>query len=301
MNLEGIVIVGPGRMGLAIGDALERSGEARHLTYYGRHPEPPSHPLFLQGRARYVFGVEPLEPDCSAVLLAVPDETVPEMAFTLAGHGRAPAGCAAFHLSGALPTDVLGPLHEEGYAVGALHPLVSVTDRLYGADRLTSAFFAVTGASEALAVARRLTAAIDADVVTVPAARKPLFFAAAALAGGHIVPVLSLAARLMERAGVSGDEVLPVLLSLVRDTTRSVGERGLEGSLPEPFAEADLEAVSLHLRALDYEDRRLYAVLGLEMLRLAGAPVDAEADPDASEAREAVLELLARHAEMQST
>jgi predicted short-subunit dehydrogenase-like oxidoreductase (DUF2520 family) len=300
MNLEGVVIVGPGSMGLAIGDALERSGEVRHLTYYGRHPEPPSHPIFLQGRARYVFGVEPLEADTSAVLLAVPDEIVPEMAFTLAAHGRAPSGCAAFHLSGALPTDVLGPLHEEGYAVGALHPLVSVTDRLYGADRLSGAFFAVTGASEALAVARRLTAAIDADVVGVPAARKPLFHAAAALAGGCIVPVLSLSARLMERAGVSGDEVLPVLLSLVRDTTRSVDEEGLAASVPEPLARADLETVSLHLRALDDEDRRLYAVLALEMLRLAGPPIDT-VDPDDAGAREAVVELLARHAEMSST
>ena len=301
MNLEGVVIVGPGRMGLALGDALERSGEVRHLTFYGRHPEPPSHPLFLQGRARYVFGVEPVERDTSVVLLAVPDDVVPEMAFTVAAHGRAPSGCAAFHLSGALPTDVLGPLHEEGYAVGALHPLVSVTDRLDGADRLSGAFFAVTGASEALAVARRLTAAIDADVVGVPAARRPLFHAAAALAGGQVVPILALTARLMERAGVSGDEVLPVLLSLVRDTMRRVEEDGLSGSLPESLARADLETISLHLRALDHEDQRLYAVLGLEMLRLAGAPMDVAGDPDAGDAREAVRELLARHAEMQST
>jgi predicted short-subunit dehydrogenase-like oxidoreductase (DUF2520 family) len=150
-------------------------------------------------------------------------------------------------------------------------------------------------------VARRLTAAIDGDVVAVPAARRPLFHAAAALAGGYIVPLLSLSARLMERAGVSGDEVLPVLLSLVRDTTRRIGEGGLAESLPEPLAKADLETVSLHLRALDHEDRRLYAVLGLEMLRLAGAPMEAGADPDASDDREAVLELLGRHAEMQST
>jgi predicted short-subunit dehydrogenase-like oxidoreductase (DUF2520 family) len=291
---EAITIVGPGRMGLALGAALERSGEVRTLTFFGRHPEPPSHPLFLEGRAEYVFGVEPLTRDTSAVILAVPDDVVPQMAFTLSGHGQAPAGCAAFHLSGGLPTDVLGPLHERGYGVGSLHPLVSVPDRSARYDLLHGSYFAVTGSAETIAAARRITAAIEAELITVPAVRRPLYYAAVIMTAASMPPLLALAARLMERAGVAADEALPALLSLVRNSAGAVEERGLAEALPEPLARGDIETIALHLRALDPQDQRLYAVLGTEMLRLTGDAID-------EATREALEELYARYLELETT
>lgn len=294
MIFDAIAIVGPGRMGLALGSALERSGEVRTLTFFGRHPDPPSHPLFIESRAKYVFGVEPLTRDTSAVFLAVPDDMVPEMAFTIAGHGQAPAGCAAFHLSGALPTDVLAPLHERGYGVGSLHPLVSVPARSAGYGLLRGAYFAVTGSAETIATARRITAAIEAELITVPAVRRPLYHAAVVMTAAYMPPLLALAARLMERAGVATDEALPALLSLVRNTANAVEARGLAEALPEPLARGDIETIALHLRALDPEDQRLYAVLGTEMLRLTGSAID-------EATREALEELYAKYLELETT
>ena len=43
---DSIAVVGPGRMGLALGVALMHSQAAESLAYYGRSPEPPPHPLF---------------------------------------------------------------------------------------------------------------------------------------------------------------------------------------------------------------------------------------------------------------
>lgn len=294
MIFDGVTIVGPGRMGLAIGSALERAGEVRTLTYFGRHPEPPSHPLFIDDRARYVFGVEPLARDTQLLILAVPDEVVPELAFAVAAHGAAPDRCAAFHLSGALPTDVLGPLYEQGYTVGALHPMVNVPDRSRGADRLAGAWLAGTGSTEALSVARRLAAAVDARVLTVPAVRRPLYHAAVVMGASYVLPLIGLSVRLMERAGVSGDEALPALLSMLRDTALNVEEGGFHEALPDPLASGDLEAVSLHLRALDPSDQRLYAVLGLEMLRLAGDGLDPAT-------RDAFADLFGRYVDFETT
>ena len=294
MIFEAITIIGPGRMGLALGSALWRSGEVRTLTFFGRHPEPPSHPIFIEGGAEYVFGIQPLARDTSALILAVPDEIVPEMAFTVAAHGAAPHHCSAFHLSGALPTDVLGPLHEQGYGVGSLYPMVNVPDRSIGRDPLAGSFFAVTGASETVATARRLTAAIGAELITVPAVRRPLFYAVAVMAAGYLPLLLGLSARLMERSGVPIEEALPALLSIIRGVGNAVEARGLAEALPDPFVRGDLEAVALHLRALEQEDRRLYALLGLEVLRLTGDAVEPSA-------RGALEELLGRQLELETT
>jgi hypothetical protein len=119
-----VMIVGPGRMGLALASALEQAGAVGRLTICGRTPEAPAHPLFTQGRARYVFGLVPLEVDTAALIIAVPDAAVPEIALNMAAHGPALEGCAALHLSGIL---VLQPLHAQGYAVGSLHPMQRVS------------------------------------------------------------------------------------------------------------------------------------------------------------------------------
>ena len=122
--MSSVAVIGPGRMGLALAHALQRSGEFVEVTVYGRRPEAPSHPIFREADARYVFGLEPLRADCLAVLLAVPEGALPEVAHSLAAQGPAPGGCSAFHLSGALPTDVLAPLHAAGYQAGVFHPWV---------------------------------------------------------------------------------------------------------------------------------------------------------------------------------
>ncbi|MGH7443925.1 MAG: hypothetical protein ACREKM_03570, partial [Longimicrobiales bacterium] len=43
---ERVAVIGAGRMGLALGAALQRSGATEQLVFYGRSIEPPPHPIF---------------------------------------------------------------------------------------------------------------------------------------------------------------------------------------------------------------------------------------------------------------
>jgi len=278
--LEHLVIVGPGRAGMALGYALLQAEAVDRLTVCGRNPEPPAHPLFTQGLAEYVFGLQRPGPRTAAVFLAVPDAVVPEMAHELASLGAATQGCAAFHLSGALSTEVLAPLHTRGYAVGSFHLLQAIAHPVTGAERLPGSWVAVTGAPAAVGLARRLAAYLGCPVLSIPEARRPLYHAAAVLVSNSLPPLVSAACRLLEEAGVEHDQTLPALLPLVRGTVENLAERGVEGSMTGPISRGDLETVDLHLRALDRADRRLYAVLGLEMLRLAadGLPEEARTE-----------------------
>lgn len=278
-----MIIVGPGRVGLALGYALAQAEAVARITVCGRRPEPPSHPLFTQGWADYVFGLARPQPSTAAIFLAVPDAVVPEMAHALAGQGDAPEGCAAFHLSGALSTDVLAPLHARGYAVGSFHPLQSLAHPVTGAERLPGSWISVTGAPAAVAVARRLTSVLGCRILTVPEARRPVYHAAAVMASNFLPPVMDAACRLLEQAGVPHEEALPALLPLVRGTLENIQERGVDGAVTGPVARVDLETVALHLRALDGADRRLYAVLGLELLRLLGDALPEDAARELTE------------------
>jgi predicted short-subunit dehydrogenase-like oxidoreductase (DUF2520 family) len=271
----------------------------RSVTVCGRHPEPPDHPLFAREGVRYVFGLEPLAPDTIAVLLAVPDEVVPELAYAVSGHGPAPEACAAFHLSGSLPTDVLAPLHERGFGVGVFEPLVSIVDPTRGADRFPGSYVAVTASPETLRVAWILADAIGAEVLAVPAVRRPLFHAATSLVASTLTPLVEHGARLMEHAGVEEDEAIQALIPLLRSILASIEEGGVPAAFAGPVARGDVETSSLHLRALDPEDQRFYALIGREVLRLTG-----ERSPRGTldeDTREELAALFRRYTELETT
>lgn len=264
-----VVIVGPGRMGLALGSALVRSGAVDRLTYQGRAQEPPPHPLFEAGQADYVMGPATLEPDTQVLLLAVPDDALPEVAHLFGTAGYAPRGCAAFHLSGALSTDVLAPLHAAGYAIGSLHPLQTVADAWSGPDRLAGAAFAIAGEPGALATARRLVDAVGGRAIVVPPTLRPLYHAAAVFASNYLLAATSLAVRMFREAGVDEDDAIAAVLPLMRGTMANLEELGLAAALTGPVARGDVDTVRLHLARLSPTERTLYSALGLETLRLA--------------------------------
>ena len=264
------LFVGPGRTGLALGAALWDAGALDALTYFGRRPESPAHPLF-GGPAAYVFGLQRPAPGTTAVFLTVPDDALPEMAHALAAQGEAPEGCVAFHCSGAVSVDVLTPLHARGYRVGSLHPLQAIAHPISGAARLRGSFFAVAGEPEATALGRRLVAELGGTPLAIPATRRVTYHAAAVVASNYLPVLLAAAARLLVHAGVDEDEAVPALLPLMRGTLDNIEELGLAAGLTGPISRGDVETVRLHLRSLPEREARLYRDLGREAIELAEA------------------------------
>lgn len=270
---EQVVIVGPGRMGLALGAALLQSGATERLIYYGRAIEPPPHPLFEAhaDSVEYRIGPQPVPNGTTILVLAVPDDALAEAVYDVAAAGSAPPGCAAFHLAGALSTDVLGPLHGAGYAIGSLHPLQSVADSWSAGDRLFGSGFAIAGEPAAVAAARRLVSAVGGRAFVIPPTLRPLYHAAAVAASNYLVTLAATAAGLLERAGVDPADGLSALLPLMRGTLDNLEHLGVSAALTGPVVRGDVDTVRLHLARLSSNDRALYCTLGLATLRLARA------------------------------
>jgi predicted short-subunit dehydrogenase-like oxidoreductase (DUF2520 family) len=257
-------------MGLALGTALVQAGAVDRLIYYGRSLEPPPHPIFEPGTltAEYRVGPHPVPAGITIVILAVPDSALAEVAYDLAQAGAPPLGCAVFHLSGALSTEVLAPLHAGGYAVGSIHPMQAVADPWLSGDRLMGAAFAVAGEPAAIAAARRLIDALSGRALVVPPARRPVYHAAAVVASNYLLALVSFAVRLMAQAGLSEEEAVPALLPLIRGTLDNLEKLGVPAALTGPIPRGDIDTIRLHLARLSEEDRLLYCALGRELLHL---------------------------------
>ncbi len=266
MILERVMIVGPGALGLSLGDALWQADAVRSLLYCGRRPEPPSHPLFGQGIAEYHFGLASPPPGTEAVVLAVPDGVLAELAHALAGQGRPAPDTVALHTSGSSSAEVLGPLHAAGYSVGTFFPLRAISHPLTGADRLHGAAIAVSGEPPAQRVGHALVRALRGRLLEVPVQRRAVLHAASILMSNGAAALMAVGVDLLARAGVAGDGARVVLADLARDGLDDVSETGDPGVVPGPVSAGDHESLGLHLRALEGADRDVYRALSQVLL-----------------------------------
>lgn len=282
-----LAIVGPGRMGLALGAALSQVRVAEQILYIGRSPGPPPHPLFDgSDHVAYRAGIGPLPQGTNVLVLAVPDDVLHAVANEVARAGPAPRGCVAFHLSGALSTDVLAPLSAAGYAVGSMHPLQTVADPWSGAGRLVGCAYALAGEPAALAIGRELVDALAGRALVVPPALRPAYHAAAVFASNYVVAAAAVVARTLAQAGIPEEDAIAATLPLMRGTMDNIEQLGFAAALTGPVSRGDADTVRLHLSRLSPRERALYSALGRETLRLARA---AGLDPARANDIEALL------------
>lgn len=295
------VVVGPGRIGLTLAEALQSAAVHDAVQVTGRSREAPA---FLAGRPgiSYLPADDWRPPSGSGfleVFFAVPDAALEpaarEWARRLEGAGAAPA--RAFHTSGAHPPEALAPLGELGAAVGVLHPLRSVPEPRPGA--LSGAWFGVAGREGGRRRARELAASLGGRTLEIRAGASGRYHAAAVLASNLLAGCLLLARREMVAASDdSPRSVRAALDDLARSALEAVeGEEGGEG-ITGPLARGDLETVGRHLAALDSTAREAYAALTRVLAREGPslepdvrarleeltARVDARADAGASDA-----------------
>lgn len=270
-----MLILGPGRSGIALGLALRRARPRLQLTYVGRTGTPPDHPIFRSGQASF-------EPELRCpqrgepVILAVPDDRIGLVARELAEMGQAPAEAVALHLSGALSAAALSPLADVGYATGTLHPLQAIAQPDRAAPRLSRSWFAVSGSPEADHLARELVRMLGARTLDIPESRRPLYHAAAVLVSNSLPALLATGTSLLIEAGAEPDDASLALVPLVTSALDNVLAAGPVRALTGPVARGDVQTVKQNLSALPEEARELYVALARAILRLASERIGAE-------------------------
>lgn len=257
-----IGIVGPGRAGAGLAVALK--GVGYRVRLHGRRSRTvPATIEFTCG------GQPPWLEEVDALILAVPDDALDEVARQLARDGRVGSVPVVLHLSGVLDSSVLQPVADCGCAVGSLHPLQSLSDADTAAARFRGAAAAIEGDARAVRLAVELAAALDMTPLTVPSDAKPLYHAAAVFASNYLVVSAAMAQRLLERAGISSEAARAVLTPIIRGTVDNIVHNGAAGALTGPVTRGDRATIRKHLDTLPPDEAVLYRALARAALTVA--------------------------------
>ncbi|MBF6173193.1 Rossmann-like and DUF2520 domain-containing protein [Nocardia blacklockiae] len=263
-------IVSAGRVGSALGAALERAG---HVVFGVSAISDAS-----RERARValpdsrVLPPEAVAARSELLILAVPDSELAGLVTGLATAGVVRPGTLVAHTSGANGIAVLAPLTALGARPLAIHPAMTFTGHEEDMARLGNACFGITAADEiGYAIAQSLVIEMGGEPVRVPEEHRTLYHAALAHGSNHLVTLIVDAVAAL-RAALDGPGLLGQ--QLVDDQPNGLAERILaplasaaldnalrrgQSALTGPVARGDVAAVAAHLDALTDVDPELAA------------------------------------------
>lgn len=281
-------IISAGRVGTALGVALERAGhivgacsaisDASRQRAERRLPD------------SAVLPVHDVAARAELLLLAVPDSELASVVSGLAATNAVRSGTIVAHTSGANGVAVLAPLAEQDCIPLAIHPVMTFTGSDEDISRLPDTCFGITAADDiGYAIAASLVLEIGGEPFRVREDARTLYHAALAHASNHVVTVvldaveaLRLALRGQELLGqeLVGDDPGGIAERVVGPLARASLENALQrgqAALTGPVARGDAAAVAGHLQALAEADPELaqaYRANSLRTAQRAHAPAE---------------------------
>ena len=254
-------IISAGRVGAALGSALERAG---HVVVACSAV---SRTSLERARRRLpdtvILPIDEVPARSELLLLAVPDAELASVVSGLAATRAVRAGTIVVHTSGANGIGVLRPLTEQGCLPLAIHPAMTFTGSDEDLDRLPDSCFGITAADDVgYAIGQSLVLEIGGEPFRVREDARTLYHAALAHASNHVVTVVADALEAL-RAALWGQELLGqqlvddapggiaerVIGPLTRAAVENTLQRG-QAALTGPVARGDADAVAAHLHAL---------------------------------------------------
>lgn len=269
---SGVAIVGPGRVGQALGKLLVQAGIPVRFVVARRLAAARRAVRFI--RSGQPVGLADLEwASTGAILLTTTDAALAPLARELARRRRDWSGKVILHTCGSLPSTVLQPLRRRGAAIGSLHPFQTIPNPAVGVRNLKRCFWGIEGDAAARKVATQWVRALGGVAFRVRASQKTLYHAAAFLICPTIVTLMDRSARLLRQAGVPAGIVRPMLGQFVEETVRNFVRLGGRRALTGPVVRGDWLTIQRHLRALrrySPDSIPLYRALVHALLRFTG-------------------------------
>lgn len=238
-------VIGPGRVGTALGMALTNAGY-EVVAVAGRTA--PALERFVE-RVPTAVALPTAEAARTAefVVVAVPDDQLGIVAAEAARDDGVVEGSRWVHVSGGSGPESLRPVHLAGAAVAACHPAQTFPDPDTGLAALPGSSWAVTADESNLGWARVFVTDLRGSPVTVPARSRTLYHAGLTVGSNATATVVTLARDLLLGAGVEDPNAF--LGPLVTTSAANASDRGA-AALTGPVRRGDAGTVAAHLHEL---------------------------------------------------
>lgn len=229
-----IAIIGPGRVGTALGEAFKKAG-LKIVGIVSLSKKDAKKCMKLTSCPYWSSDLRKVVPTADLILITTPDSAIKVIVPKIKSCMKDKT--ILVHTSGTLPAGILGTKN----AVG-LHPIAAFV----GGSLLSGTYFGVQGD---IKIGKKLVALLGGiPIVMPPKIIKSLYHAGLNFGASYVLALLSTGKELMELSGFKNSE--RVILSLVKSTVINAETFGINRSFTGPLSRGDIEIVKEELKAI---------------------------------------------------
>lgn len=245
-----INIIGAGRLGQSLAWLLHHHGLATVQAVVCRTLPAASQAVAHIGAGQATTLDHPL-PQADVTWITTPDQPLQSICHWLVNQQSLLPNSIVVHSSGAQPASILSDAKTLGCAIASLHPMKSFNDPNQCQPSLTGVYLGVEGDDRALACLTPLLTQLGARVVTIDAAHKTLYHAAAVLASNFMPLLYDCATRCFAEAGLDATAAHHSTLALMQSAQQNLAaSQSASRALTGPVQRGDVTIIQEHLRAL---------------------------------------------------
>ncbi len=248
-NKETIAIIGIGRLGSALAQALYRENYSivglidKNLLY----AEKVSNFVKAEICSNDISELRAVD----IIFICVADDVIDSVVSQLKNQFKQNSIVKfIFHCSGALTSDVFDPLRKFGANCASFHPIQTFAGKEHDWQKLNNIYFGIEGDSEALQKASEIIQKLKSNQVIIPKEFKSMYHLGCTIASNYLVSLLASAVDIFKKLDFSEKETLKILYPLLSATLANLREKGIDGALTGPILRGDCATIEKHIETL---------------------------------------------------
>jgi len=214
----------------------------------------------------------------NAYLISTSDDQIKAVAENLARTNMIREGDLVFHCSGALSSDVLLPLKNQGASIASTHPIKSFTHAKNSCESFKGTYCAIEGDEAALELLRSVFIQIGGHTLPINKEYKALYHASTTLICNYLCALMDLGFGCLEKSGLDKDLVQKAVEPLAIETLKNVFATDTTHALTGPIARGDTQTLSNQINAIkSFSDEHsvLFKELSKQALKIASRKTEA--------------------------
>lgn len=259
-----IGFVGAGKVGTALGTYLRSHGLV--VSGYYDAFETLAADAAARTDSTCHASLDDLLDDSDAVFITVPDDKIASLWEQCLR--RPVAGKCLFHCSGALGSDVFAGSADAGVHVGSAHPVCAVSSR-EASDVFSGKFFVMEGDATGIEMLKSFMMKTGNGYRVISSADKAKYHAGAVAASNLCCALAQMSEDWLLSCGFDAVTAHELLAPLMLGNAENIARRGCIDALTGPVERDDAGTVKRHLDILDGDDREIYRLLSLRLVKMA--------------------------------
>jgi len=270
-----IGFIGPGKVGVSLGRYFTHKG-IKLSGFYGTNLKSTIDAANIT-KSKFYDNIQDIVKESDILFITTPDDMISIIdrefkKFDLNNK-------SICHTSGSLKSNVLSNAKHSGALIYSIHPIFAFSNKNTNLKELENIFFSIEGETiensslndyinDGKFPIINLIKTLGNEYFIRSTETSSIYHLANVFVSNLTLSLLEIGTSYLKKLGLSEEDALNAIKPLVQGNIDSIVKKGFVNSLTGPILRGDISTIEKHISVLEKEDKELYKILSLNLLKL---------------------------------